>query len=401
MSSERASKTLLLPQGFRFAGIAAGIKPSGALDLALAEAPGGATAAALFTSNRVVAAPLVVDKEVLRGGRVRGVLVNSGNANCATGPGGLRACRQVCRKAASELGASPQEIFPSSTGVIGVPLPKEKILAALPALFAGREASLDGARRFAQAIMTTDTRPKLAAVRFRCGSARATLLGMAKGAGMIHPSLATMLVYLFTDVGATPAQLERALRQACGRTFSHISVDGDTSTNDTVLLLAGGAAGVRLVPDREKDFGAALEEVCASLAAQIVADGEGVQHIVTLHVEGARTQKEAEQVARAIVTSALVKTAWAGADPNWGRILAAAGRSGAALDPARVSIFFGRMPVCRKGVACDFDEPAAVRYLRRREFEVRVDLGRGRASCTYLTCDLTAEYVRINAAYRT
>lgn len=401
MSSERASKTLLLPQGFRFAGIAAGIKPSGALDLALAEAPGGATAAALFTSNRVVAAPLVVDKEVLRGGRVRGVLVNSGNANCATGPGGLRACRQVCRKAASELGASPQEIFPSSTGVIGVPLPKEKILAALPALFAGREASLDGARRFAQAIMTTDTRPKLAAVRFRCGSARATLLGMAKGAGMIHPSLATMLVYLFTDVGATPAQLERALRQACGRTFSHISVDGDTSTNDTVLLLAGGAAGVRLVPDREKDFGAALEEVCASLAAQIVADGEGVQHIVTLHVEGARTQKEAEQVARAIVTSALVKTAWAGADPNWGRILAAAGRSGAALDPARVSIFFGRMPVCRKGVVCDFDEPAAVRYLRRREFEVRVDLGRGRASCTYLTCDLTAEYVRINAAYRT
>ena len=403
MSHEpHTSKPLLLPGGFRFAGIAAGIKPTGALDLALAEAPGGASAAALFTSNRVLAAALMVDKEVLRsGGRVRGVLVNSGNANCATGPAGLRACREVCQKTAGRLGASPREVFPSSTGVIGVPFPKDKILAALPALFAGREASLDGARRFAQAIMTTDTRPKLASLRFRCGSARAALLGMAKGAGMIHPSLATMLVYLFTDVGATPAQLERALRQACGRTFNHISVDGDTSTNDTVLLLASGAAGVKLVPDQEKDFGAALEGVCASLAAQIVADGEGVQHMVTLKVEGARTEAEAEQVARAIVTSALVKTAWAGADPNWGRILAAAGRSGAALDPASVSIFFGRMPVCRKGVACDFDEPAAVRYLRRREFEVRVDLGRGRASCTYLTCDLTAEYVRINAAYRT
>lgn len=403
MSRDRGiSKALLLPKGFRFAGIAAGIKPSGALDLALAEAPGGTTAAALFTSNRVIAAPLVVGKELLRaGGRIRGVLVNSGNANCATGPGGLRACRDICRQAAGWLGASPRGIFPSSTGVIGVPLPKDRILGALPALFAGREASLDGVRRFAQAITTTDTRPKLASLRFRCGAARATLLGMAKGAGMIHPSLATMLVYLFTDVAATPPQLERALRAACGTTFNHISVDGDTSTNDTVLVLASGAAGVKLAPAQEKEFRAALEAVCASLAAQIVSDGEGVQHIVTLHVEGARTLPEAEQVARAIVTSALVKTAWAGADPNWGRILAAAGRSGAAIEPARVSIFFGRMPVCRKGVACDFDEPATVRYLSRRDFEVRVDLGRGRATCTYLTCDLTAEYVRINAAYRT
>lgn len=398
----RTSKALLLPRGFRFAGISAGIKPTGALDLALAEAPGGAAAAALFTSNRVIAAPLVVGKELLRaGGRIRGVLVNSGNANCATGPGGLRACREVCQKAAGWLGGSPREIFPSSTGVIGVPLPKEKILAALPALFASREDSLDGVRRFAQAIMTTDTRPKLASLGFRCGSSRATLLGMAKGAGMIHPSLATMLVYLFTDVAATPPQLQRALDAAAGRTFNRISVDGDTSTNDTVLLLASGASGSKLAAAQEKDFGAALEELCASLAAQIVADGEGVQHIIRLRVEGARTVDEAEQVARAIVTSALVKTAWAGADPNWGRILAAAGRSGAAIDPARVSIFFGRMPVCRKGVACDFDEPAAVRYLSRREFEVRVDLGQGRAACDYLTCDLTAEYVRINAAYRT
>ncbi|HYX70581.1 MAG TPA: bifunctional glutamate N-acetyltransferase/amino-acid acetyltransferase ArgJ, partial [Terriglobales bacterium] len=385
--SPRTSKALFLPKGFRFAGIAAGIKPTGALDLALAEVPGGATAAALFTSNRVIAAPLVVGKELLRaGGRIRGVLVNSGNANCATGPGGLRACHEVCRKAAGWLGGSPQEIFPSSTGVIGVPLPKEKIVGALPTLFASREASLDGARRFAQAIMTTDTRPKLASLRFRCGGASVTLLGMAKGAGMIHPSLATMLVYLFADVAATAPQLQRVLRMACARTFNFMSVDGDTSTNDTVLLLASGAAAARLAPAQEKDFGVALEAVCASLAAQIVSDGEGVQHVVTLCVEGARTQREAEQVARAIVTSALVKTSWAGADPNWGRVLAAAGRSGAAIDPARVSIFFGRMPVCRKGVACDFDEPAAVRYLSGREFEVRVDLGQGRARCTYLTC---------------
>ncbi len=402
MTGPRLSKALLLPKGFRFAGIAAGIKPTGALDLALAEAPAGAAAAALFTSNRVIAAPLVIGKELVRaGGRVRGVLVNSGNANCATGAGGLRACREVCQKVAGWLGAAPSEIFPSSTGVIGIPLPKEKIVNALPALFASREASLDGVRRFAQAILTTDTRPKLASLRFRCGTAQATLLGLAKGAGMIHPSLATMLVYLFTDVAASPPQLRRALRGACGRTFNCISVDGDTSTNDTVLVLASAAAGAGLGHAQEKDFRAALEEVCASLAAQIVADGEGVQHIVTLHVEGARTPRQAEQVARAIVTSALVKTSWAGADPNWGRVLAAAGRSGAAIDPARVNIFFGRIPVCRQGVACPFDEPAAVRYLRRREFEVRVDLGQGRAACCYLTCDLTAEYVRINAAYRT
>lgn len=219
---------------------------------------------------------------------------------------------------------------------------------------------------------------------------------------MIHPRLATMLVYLFTDIAARPAELRRLLATACAHTFNRISVDGDTSTNDTVLLLASGASGERIRPGApRRSFAAALEAVCGSLARQIVADGEGVGHVVELRVEGARSEAEAERVARAIAHSPLVKTAWAGADPNWGRTLAAIGASGVSLDPARVDIFLGPQQVCRRGVACPFNERRAHRYLSRREYEVRVRLGRGRAATTLWTGDLTADYVRINAHYRT
>jgi glutamate N-acetyltransferase/amino-acid N-acetyltransferase len=400
----RTPERILLPLGFSFSALAAGLKVSGRLDLALAEASSGATAAALFTRNRVVAAPLEVGRDslVATGGRVRAIVVNSGNANCATGPGGRQACARICREAGKLLGVSAAEIFPSSTGIIGVPLPAEKIVRRLPELIAARTPSQRGVLAFAQAIMTTDTRPKIASARFDAGSWRVTLLGIAKGSGMIHPKLATMLVYLFTDVVASPRELQRLLRDACDQSLNSMSVDGDTSTNDTVLLLASGQsrASVRDIRVQTK-FGDALLAVCQSLAEQIVSDGEGVEHVIRLFVEQARSRDEALQVARAIAHSALVKTAWAGADPNWGRILAAVGASGVNVDPGRIKIFIGNQMVCSKGAACPFDSGRAHRALAKPVCDVRVQLGRGANAVRFLTTDLTAEYVRINADYST
>jgi glutamate N-acetyltransferase / amino-acid N-acetyltransferase len=333
---------------------------------------------------------------------MRAVLVNSGNANCATGLAGLRACEKACRAAAALLRIRPAEVFPSSTGIIGVQLPVAKIISRLPALISGREASEQGIGRFARAIMTTDTRPKLASVQFRSGGKSVRVLGIAKGAGMIHPQLATMLVYLFTDAAASPSELRKLLRLACEQTFNCVSIDGDTSTNDTVLLLASGLTGLRVSrASGRKKFADALRQVCQSLAEQIVSDGEGVQHVIRLSVEQARDHEEARRVAQTVAHSLLVKTAWAGADPNWGRILAAVGRSGAAVDPARVSILIGDQVVCRNGSASVFDEQRAHQHLSRPRCEIRIRLARGRSSVRFLTTDLTTEYVRINADYST
>jgi glutamate N-acetyltransferase/amino-acid N-acetyltransferase len=400
----RSPEKIRLPQGFSFSAVAAGIKISGRPDLALVEATGGASAAALFTQNRVVAAPVEVGRASLlsTGGLVRAVVVNSGNANCATGRAGRQACERVCREAGKLFGVSAAEVFPSSTGIIGVRLPAEKIHPKLPELIAARSASQRGVLAFAHAIMTTDTRPKIASVRFRTASKQVTLLGIAKGAGMIHPQLATMLVYLFTDVSASPRELQSVLREACNDSLNCMSIDGDTSTNDTVLLLASGASGARVKDVRSrKKLSAALTAVCQSLAEQIVSDGEGVQHVIRLFVEQAASKEEALLVARTIAHSALVKTAWAGADPNWGRILAAVGRCGAPIDPSRVRIFIGSQKVCRNGVACRFNEQQAHQSLRHPACDVRVQLGRGQHSVRFLTTDLTAEYVRINADYST
>ncbi len=319
MSGSLPSGKVHLPKGFSFSAMAAGLKASGRPDLAFAEACPGTAAAAVFTKNRVVAAPVELGRACLVAtcGHTRAVIVNSGNANCATGQAGLESCKRICREVARLLGVRSQEVFPSSTGIIGVPLPLEGIVANLPELIAMRKASEQGIARFAQAIMTTDTRPKLSSVLLRDGKRQFALLGVAKGSGMIHPQLATMLVYLFTDVVATSADLRKLLRQVCDQTFNCISVDGDTSTNDTVLLLASGQSGARL---REKavraSFASALLKVCQSLAEQIVADGEGVQHVIRLTVHEAKNRREALHVARAVAHSLLVKTAWAGADPN-------------------------------------------------------------------------------------
>lgn len=400
----RPQEKIYLPAGFSFSAASAGIKASGRPDLALVEGCPGTAAAAMFTKNRVVAAPLVVGRAALsaRRGRVRAVIVNSGNANCATGPSGIRACARVCGALGELLGIKSTEVFPSSTGIIGVPLPVDKIIAHLPELTAAREATKQGIARFARAIMTTDTRPKLAGAAFNSGKQSVKLLGIAKGAGMIHPQLATMLVYIFTDAAASPVELKAVLREACEQTFNCISIDGDTSTNDTVLLLASGRSGVHLKSAAAlKKFSTALEQVCQSLAEQIVSDGEGVQHVVQVTIEQAKNRDEARQVAQTVAHSLLVKTAWAGADPNWGRILAAVGRSGITLDSARVTILIGDQTVCRDGVGCAFDEKRAHLDLAQPVCEVTVRLQRGHGAIRFLTTDLTAEYVRINADYST
>lgn len=390
------------PQGFLFSACVAGIKPSGRPDLALALAPEGASAAAMFTRNLVVAAPLTLARNHLRisGGRVHALIVNAGNANCATGKQGIRAARLVCRQTARYAKIREYHVFPSSTGIIGVPLPVEKITAALPALIASAQPGPEALDRFADAILTTDTHQKMASQTITHNGIDVHLMGVAKGAGMIHPNLATMLVYLFTDAIASPRELQRCLRSAVEESFNNISIDGDTSTNDTVLLLASRKSRVELksIP---AEFESALHKVCRSLAAQIIADGEGVRHVVRLKIEQARTREEGRQIARAIANSPLVKTAWAGADPNWGRMLAAAGNSGVAINPERINIYIGDQQICRQGAACPFDRSIAHQYMLEPAYDIRIALGAGSACLDFLTCDLTQEYVRFNAEYST
>ncbi len=387
------------PQGFRFAGIAAGIRKTGGADLALILSDRPAAAAAVFTTNRAAAAPVLLSRTHLRANRgiARAIVANAGNANCATSNGPLVAARAV-EAAAGLLGIRPRHVLVASTGVIGLPLDEQRIPRALP-----RAVEALAPARFADAasaIMTTDTRPKLAFRRIpdrsRLGAVR--LLGMAKGAGMIHPRMATMLAFVLTDAAVSPPKLQRFTTTAVARTFNRISVDGDTSTNDTVFVLANGAAG----PVPERRFAVALEEVMAELALAIAADGEGARKLVQIEVTGARTEAEADRIARAIALSSLVKTAMAGGDPNWGRILSAAGASGAPIDPARVRIALNGTTVCRRGRAAPFNDSALSASLRAaREIHIRLEVGRGPAGVRFWTCDFTEEYIRINASYRT
>jgi len=409
MSDTSSLPTDALPRGFQFAAVKAGIKPSGKTDFAVAFAPRIASAAAMFTTNRVQAAPIVIGRRNLERGEglLRAVIVNAGNANCATGEAGFRAAEQVCAAAAKTVGCEPHQVLPSSTGIIGVPLPSEKLVAALPEVQRSLAATPEAFANFANAILTTDTRAKIAHTTMDVNGKQVRLAGVCKGAGMIHPQLAsataplhaTMLVYLFTDAALHPTTLDRYLRAATEVSFNRISIDGDSSTNDTVLMLCSGESGVDIWAD-DPEFERTLTELCITLAKQIVADGEGITHVVELQIEGAATNQDAVRVARAIANSPLVKTAWAGSDPNWGRLLAAAGRSCAEFDPACVSVWFGNLPICSNGGrAPKYDEKAAHQYLTQREFSIRVSLGDGEGRCRFWTSDLTAEYVRINAEY--
>jgi glutamate N-acetyltransferase/amino-acid N-acetyltransferase len=393
---------LHIPEGFLFSSCIAGIKASGRPDLALALAPQGASAAAVFTRNQVVAAPVIIGRENLRNskGKIHALLVNAGNANCATGALGLKGARIICKSVASVIHSKAAQVFPSSTGIIGVPLPLDKMINALPDLIATARPGNDALHSFANAILTTDTRSKLASSELIHKGSKVSLAGVAKGAGMIHPNIATMLVYLFTDIVATPRELQQMLNHAVNQSFNNISIDGDTSTNDTVLLLASGKSGVQLKSLR-KEFESALLDVCQSLARQIVADGEGVKHVIRLKIEQARNTAEARQIASTIATSALVKTAWAGADPNWGRIVAAIGRSGIKVNTEKISIQLGGQRIFHKGAACKFDHDHAHQYMSQPEYEIKIALGLGKSNLEFLSCDLTAEYVRINADYST
>ena len=402
-----------MPRGFVWGAVRAGIKASGNPDVAVAVATLGAVGAAMYTSNRVVAAPVTVGRRHLlsTGGRVGAVLVNAGNANCANGEPGIAGCITTCVAVAESFGCIFDEVIPSSTGIIGVPFPAEKVVAAMPALKAAVGDAAEHAEAFAHAIMTTDTRMKTASAAIPADGEEVRIWGAAKGAGMIGPSLgapvagpphATMLVYLFTDVGADVSELNAALAAAVEPSFNSISIDGDTSTNDTVLLVASGASGVKLSKELLPAFDAALGEVCQSLAHQIIADGEGVSHVVTLDIRGAASAADATLVARTIANSPLCKTAWSSGDPNWGRLLAAAGRSGAVFEAERVRIWIGAEPVFEYGVrAPGFDEAAAHAVMMQPEYTITIDLGEGEGTCRFLTCDLTVEYVHINADYST
>jgi glutamate N-acetyltransferase/amino-acid N-acetyltransferase len=396
-----------IPGGFTFAATHCGLKRS-RLDLGILVSDTVATTAAMFTMNQIVAAPVIASREHLRKsrGQMRGLIVNSGNANCCTKQDGYPAAIATASKLATELGhIEPSQILVCSTGVIGAPLRVEKILAAVPHIVLARSAEAGAFEEFARAIMTTDTRPKWATAKCRVGGKQVRLLGCAKGSGMIEPNMATMLAFIATDAAIAPALLDRALRASVERTFNSITVDGDTSTNDTVAVFANGHSGAREIKGASgadyKSFRAALEGVCKSLALAIIEDGEGAQRTIEIEVRGADSERDARRIAKTIANSPLVKTAFAGADPNWGRILAAAGRSGVKFDARRVTISIAGAAVCRNGCEHPFDEREVHQKMLAKHVPVRVDLRSGSASARVWTCDFTIEYVHINSSYRT
>ncbi|QJA06356.1 bifunctional glutamate N-acetyltransferase/amino-acid acetyltransferase ArgJ [Thermosulfurimonas marina] len=385
------------PKGFLFSAAAAGIKYRERPDLGLILSEAPATWAGVFTRNDFKAAPVLLGlKRREEVPRVRAILVNSGCANACTGPEGLRDAETLLEDLAGRLGIPPQEILPASTGVIGTRLPVERIREAFPALVAG--LSPEKAHLVARAMMTTDTFPKVVSRSFEVGGRSFTLLGMAKGAGMIAPHLATMLAFLLTDAGLPSAVLTPTLREAVEASFNRITVDGDTSTNDTVYLLANGQAG-ELPSGSWDSFREVLSGVCRELAALIVRDAEGASKLVKIVVRGARSSEEAERLARAVADSPLVKTAFFGEDPNWGRILVAMGKLGLGLIPERVSIKLNGVPLVEGG--CGLPEEPARKEMARPEFTLEIQLGLGEASFEILTCDLSYDYVKINAEYRT
>ena len=387
-----------LPLGFRYAAAYAGIRKTVKPDVALIVSDGPAAAAAVFTQNRVVAAPVTLARNNLKAshGKACALLINAGNANCATRTGDKVALATV-RAAARALGIRPEHVLPASTGVIGVEMEGSKIVEALPKLTAELDAACFDAA--AAAIMTTDLVPKTAFAEIKSGRKVACVAGMTKGSGMIHPHMATTLGFAVTDAVVPPAALRSALKRAVGRSYNRISVDGDTSTNDMVAVLANGASGVK---PPGKAFEAALTSVLESLAQQIARDGEGASKLVTIDVEGARSEREAEKIARSIANSPLVKTAIAGSDPNWGRIICAAGYAGVSFDPRRVDIDMQGIRVCRGGLAAAFSEDQLIAKLDEKDCHIRFAIrGRGSARARFWTCDFTYDYIRINASYRT
>ena len=386
--------------GFTAAGLAAGLKKNDKKDLGLIFSEVPASVAGMFTTNRVKAAPVRLDIERVAGGKAQAIIVNSGNANCCVGEKGLSAAMAMCRAAAENLGIAENLVLAASTGVIGQPLPVEKIQAAAPRLVEALCA--EGLADLAEAIMTTDTVPKTVSRRAAIDGKTVTVVGVAKGAGMIRPDMATMLCFVCTDADGQPAVLRRCLSMACEKSFNRITVDGDTSTNDTLLLLANGLSGVSLAEaEAQAPFQEMLDDILTALARMLVRDAEGATKLVEIVVKGAASDADARRVADTVANSNLVKTALFGEDANWGRILAAAGRSGAKLAPERIDVFFDAICMCKDGQGCGkAAEAEATRVLKTAEFTIGLDLKLGSGRAAVWTCDFSLDYVKINADYR-
>lgn len=401
----RSNHKFEVPRGFVFAAGTGGLRTHGeGPDVGFIRSEVPAQVAALFTSNRVKAAPVILSQEHLRKSKymAQAIVVNAGNANCATGKQGLQAAADCAANAAELLHIPAEQVLLASTGVIGVPMKAQNITAILPKLLA--RLTPGGYTAVSKAILTTDTHPKVAAATISLSSRKARILGMCKGAGMINPCLATMLGFIFTDAAIDGRFLREIAPRIADLSFNRISVDGDTSTNDTVYLLANGLAGNKPVNAKSAEaekLVQALTKVARELAIKIVMDGEGARKLIEVRVEKAASEAQASAIARSIGSSSLVKTAIAGADPNWGRILSAAGNAGVEFRPELTDIYLDGVVVCRKGGAAEFHEMALQRKLRGREVAVRVVLRAGSAQSTFWTCDLTEEYIRINASYRT
>jgi glutamate N-acetyltransferase/amino-acid N-acetyltransferase len=396
----KIEETVVLPMGFKAAGIAAGIKRSGGKDIALLFAEETATVAGVFTTNQVKAAPVRLDQERVKGGKARAIIINSGNANACTGAQGLRDAKSMAGTTADCLGIPEQEVLVCSTGAIGKPMPMKTVTAGIRT--AVKALAPHGGNDAADAIMTTDTREKRATVRFLVDGLSVTLTGFAKGAGMIEPNMATMLGFFLTDARVPAAALRTALKEVTGNTFNRISVDGDMSTNDTALVLASGKAGNRPLRPGHKDwrvFVSAFQAVALDLARKIARDGEGSTKLITVRVKRARSAKEADAAARAVANSLLVKTCWHGDYPNWGRIMDALGYSPAKVDEARVDIWYDHLQAVKKGIAAGTSVQALSEVQKQEHFTITIDLHLGKGGAEVYTCDCSEEYVKINVDY--
>ena len=392
-------------KGFRAAGVPAEIKYKGRNDVALIVADEPCAAAAVFTTNKVAAAPVLYDRETVKNGRIQAILANSGCANACTGEEGLKDAMLSALVTAGELGIDPSLVLVASTGVIGRRLPMDRLLAGMKAAKAALGTSADHGLAAEKAVMTTDTKPKQAAVVCTIGGRRVTVGGMSKGSGMIEPNMATMLGFITTDAAVSPRLLKRALQLAIGKSFNRLVVDGDESTNDSVFLLASGKAGNAAIAKAGADFDVfveALTAVTTSLAKQMATDGEGATKFVTVTVKGARSEKEAERAARAVAKSPLSKTSWFGRDPNWGRVLAAVGYSGAEVVDMKAEVYYDRVWAFRFGKIADEKQLAKLAEVMKKDaFTVTVDLHLGEAEASIYTCDFSLDYVHINADYTT
>ena len=401
-SEKNAAAGVTFPKGFKAAGVKAGIKKSGNLDLALIYTEKEAAVAGVFTKNAVAAAPVIVSREVVKGGKAHAIVANAGCANACTGETGLANARKMAALAAAEVGCAPDEVLVGSTGIIGVNLPMDKLEAGIKA--AAAELSEDGSKNAGNAIITTDTYSKACSCEVEIGGQAVRFGAIAKGSGMIQPNMATMLCYITTYANISSQLMQKALSEIVEVSFNMISVDGDMSTNDTVLVLANGASGAAEITDGSPEydkFYATLKEICQELSKRIAADGEGATKFLTINVSGTKTFEDAKTVAMSIAKSPLVKTAFFGEDPNWGRVICAVGYAGIPMVPEKTVIKFGGVPVYANGLGAEFNEDDIHKVMAEHDIVIDVEMGMGDAKATVWSCDFSYEYVKINGEYHT